>query len=53
MVSFVGSPYTLKVPVNEIHAMKISHPLRTVDELHGPSASICHHEKLFRTNLMR
>ena len=37
---FGGSPYTLEVPVNEVHTMKISHTLHAVDKLQGSSASV-------------
>lgn len=30
---FWGLPYTLEVPVNYVHAVKVSHPPRAVDKL--------------------
>ena len=50
---FGGSPYTLEVPVNEVHTMKISHPLHAVDKLQGSSASVPNHEELSRTSSIR
>ena len=53
MGSFDGLPYALEVPVNEIHTVKVSHPLRTVNKLQGLSALGCHHKVLSRTNSIR
>jgi len=39
-----GLSYSLEVPMNEIYAVKILHPLRTVDKLQGSSVPVRRHE---------
>jgi len=39
------SPYALEIPVNKIHAVKVSHPFRTVDELQDLSVLTRHHKR--------
>jgi len=46
-------PYALEVPVNEIHAVKVVHPFRTVDELRDLSVLACRRDVLSRTNSTR
>lgn len=48
-----GSSYAFEVPMGEIHAVEISHPLRTVNKLQDSSTPAHRREKLSCTNSMR
>ena len=52
-ILFWRQPYTLEVPVNNIRAVKIPHPLRAVDKLQDLSVPVRRHEEPSRTNCIR